>query len=124
MGNSSSCDGCATAADLKAVTDEVNSLSSGSCSCDGYATTASVPDAVGFSAGGSPVSTPNINATNGWLLKSAAMTTDTPTSSTTGAQQTCPSDQVMCGISFVHKAGNNETYQESFKIECCDATLS
>ena len=122
MGNSSSCDSCVMPADLKSITDEVSSLSS---SIDS-SSKVTVPTSVEFSAGdGDPVSTPTTDVVEGWLrTATATASAKSLSSSSTGALQMCPSDQVMCGIQFLHESGDNLLYEQYYKIECCNATLN
>ncbi|MDC0366885.1 hypothetical protein OAM67_00490 [bacterium] len=96
---------------VSSLTTQVNSLNS-------------VPDTIEFSEGGAATSNPNADQVSGWLQKKTAMRVDDdPSETLVGAQQTCPANQVMCGISFIHRAQEDYSYQEFFKIKCCDAEL-
>lgn len=127
MGNSaSSCNDCASQSALSDLTTEVEQIkaagSSGSGSAPAPAPAATYTASVSTVSAGPADSSQKV--VNGWTSKSEGMSSDQPTASTVGADQTCPSGQVVCGVSFVHKGGENETYQEWFKVNCCDPKVT
>jgi hypothetical protein len=115
MGNSSSCDSCASVSDLQALTTKVNVVSDNM---------SDVPTEVILTTGDSPDSIPDINTAGGWLqkLQTGKFSVDGIVPSS-GALQTCPSDQVMCGIEFVHQSGEKSNSDEYFRIKCCATAL-
>ena len=116
MGNSSSSENCAKTSTLDSLTTEVQTLQSSIPS----SFTASVTTTDGGAA------TSSQDMTNGWVQKVKAMSASQskPTENQAGADQVCPTGQVVCGISFVHTSGDNYSFQEWYKLKCCKPEVS
>ena len=115
MGNSTS-NNYASQNEFNSLSDRVKSLESQSTS----QLTSQLPDvsaSVTVEKGDAPTS--DASMTNGWTLKSQAMKADTPSADQPSASQSCPTGEVVCGISFVHPDDKNYTFQEYFKVDCC-----